>query len=176
MKSNDTSLTSTQLYEHYPVEFTPFWRTYPFYIVVAFIVLLIVLLISRFVIQVIKRRPVPPLSSSAQALQELDGIKKSVTQGMPEKEAYYALTSIMKRYLQKRYDVALEDKTDTEMMSWLQDVSFPYDVRSTLQQFFKQAYAIKFSDSSDEGGIQERIKQLEMVIAQTQPAPAQNKR
>ena len=91
-----------------------------------------------------------------QALHELQKLQKrniaSVEYG---KEFYHALTALVKRYLQARFNFAACDKTDDELLAYLISVDFPLPLIELLRSIFNGSLYIKFANVQ---AVQEQIE------------------
>lgn len=98
-------------------------------------------------------------------LQELH--KLSYKSDNEIRDAYFKLTMVMKVYLSKRYQIALLNKTDQEIISHIQEL-VPVAVSATLQELFERSYQIKFAHAAvSEKMLYDDIDFMQKVIYQT---------
>lgn len=83
------------------------------------------------------------------------------------RDAYFKLTMIMKVYLSKKYKIALLNKTDQELISYIQEL-VPVQISATLQELFERSYQIKFAHAAvSEKMLYDDIDFVQKVIYQT---------
>ena len=136
--------TQSQFFEIYDFYYVPFWQTIYFKIILFPIILLVLGLIGlRFYLKR-KRRMITAWQWATQELEKLS-IDKLVTK-KDFKKFYFDLTSIIKTYLQKRYGWATQDKTDEELIEYLQKRNFDEILLKNLQTMLSGALWIKFAN------------------------------
>lgn len=173
MASEPTIAGEQGLYDIYGQWHVPFWQTRLFYGGVALLCLIVLCIIARRVLTHFKKNK-PVLSPWDEALQSLESLKQdniaTVAQG---KHFYGILTSVLKKYIHKRYGFEEYDtgsvsdeslaKTDYEFIQYLQKKSFPQDLTEQLQRIFMGSMVIKFANVE---AIQEQIeKDLALAIS-----------
>lgn len=88
------------------------------------------------------------VSFKEQVLQDLYRLRtQSYTSDEMIRDAYFQLTMIFKKYLATRYDIALLDKTDQEVVTLLQGL-VPDQIQPLLAEFFERSFQIKFARDS----------------------------
>ncbi len=135
-----------ELFDLYDLWYEPFWHKPWFWpIVVTVILLLAALVVYWFVKKRMKTKQIIK-EPWQEALEQLAILKvhecKSIT---ARKQFYSNLTYILKRYLIRRYGIALESKTDEEIIVIIQNSEFPVELFATLSTIFNGAQYIKFA-------------------------------
>lgn len=81
--------------------------------------------------------------------------------------AYFRVTKIFKTYLACRYQLALHDKSDIEIVPLLSD-KIEQSWHPVLQEFFQRSFQIKFAqDTVSESMLQDDIQFIKKFIEQT---------
>ena len=92
------------------------------------------------------------------------------------KKFYFELTRIFKKYLHKRYNWNTEDKTDEELINFLENKKFDNYLLHNLKQVFGEALWIKFADEEVlKFQAQKDLKMIYEVIEKTIPIPSVSK-
>lgn len=127
-------------------------RDYVIYSAIAIIVLALMLylllpVLKRYIAQrgeVIKPKPkMPPHIVAIKALEELKNRK--LCENGKHKSYYTSLVSILKVYIDGRWDISVLDKTSAETMVALRDVELPRECRSNLIAILETADFVKFA-------------------------------
>jgi len=131
-------------YDIYDFYYVSFWQT-NFFKIILFLIIFFILAFIFFKIFLKKKRKM--LTAWQWAVQELEklSVDKFVTK-KDYKKFYFDLTSIIKIYLQKRYGWATQDKTDEELIEYLQKKNFDETLLKDLQQMLSGALWIKFAN------------------------------
>ena len=149
-------MTEQGLYDIYGTWHVPFWQTKAFYYGVGLIGLLI-LFASLYII--IKKLCSQKRTKTSwdHALDELEQLRKNkVISAERGKEFYFAVTDILKRYLQARFEYTTQGKTDEELLHYLEKSDFPRDLLTDLRTIFSGSTTIKFANVQ---ALQEQIEQ-----------------
>jgi hypothetical protein len=116
---------------------TPAWKTPWPYIIIFGLVLLS--LLAVWYVQ--RKRRVIPLTLWQQAELEITSL---IINEHRSAEFYQQLTDIMKRYLQERFSVQIQDKTDFELLVILDQLQFQPQVTQEIRTLFGMVTEIKF--------------------------------
>lgn len=128
------------IYDYYTI---PFWQTTWFMICVGLLIVSIIGLVI-FLAQRKKRQLLP----WQWAELELHNVSNMPLADKHDyKKFYFALTAIIKGYLNKRYQWNLDAKTDEELTAWLKEQEFNPDIIAMLQAFADDALFIKFANA-----------------------------
>ncbi len=148
----------TNLYNNYDIWHTPFWQTSTFHIMIGIGVFLIFCVIMWLLIRTYKKRKAQcVLTPWEKAFQKLNQLYKSgLINSSQGKTFYLAATSIIKTYLNDRFDYDVLGKTDDEVIVYLKNKKFSSHLIQTLENIFKGAVYIKFANAQ---AVQEQIKQ-----------------
>ena len=126
-------------------------RDYAIYGVIGLVVIALVVwlaymygLKSHSSIVVAKPQPkLPPHIVAIKALEELK--HRKLWQNNKHKLYYSTITSILKVYIEDRWQVSVLDKTSNEVVAGLRDVEMPRDCRSDLIAILQTADFVKFA-------------------------------
>ncbi|MEE1148769.1 MAG: hypothetical protein UHN93_05880 [Alistipes sp.] len=126
-------------------------RDYAIYGVIGLVVIALVVwlaymygLKSHSSIVVAKPQPkLPPHIVAIKALEELK--HRKLWQNNKHKLYYSTITSILKVYIEDRWQVSVLDKTSNEVVAELRDVEMPRDCRSDLIAILQTADFVKFA-------------------------------
>lgn len=140
-----------QFHDIYDYIFIPFWKTRTFNLTIIILLLIIAGIITYLVIQHIKRKNALKriLTPAEWALQELGLLKPQEYQKKEEfKKFYFAITKIMKAYIKKEYNLDLTEKTDDEMIAYLQERSIiDKNFIANLKTVLESSLLIKFANA-----------------------------
>lgn len=99
--------------------------------------------------RVIKPEPkLPPHVVAIKALEELG--HRKLWQNGRHKQYYTALSSILKVYIDGRWNIGALDKTTGEVIAMLRDVEMPRDSRSDLIEILQTSDLVKFAKAQPE--------------------------
>jgi hypothetical protein len=121
----------------------------------------------------------PPLAPDREALQSLESLAASGLLAKGEHRAFYiALTTIAKRYLERRLEAPILEMTSAEMLAFLRQGPWEADLLPALKDLSRAADQIKFALGRDlpaEGerhlaAIVDLVRRLE---ARLRPPPAE---
>ena len=139
-------------------------RDYVIYSAIAIIVLALMLylllpVIKRYLAQrgaIVKPKPkMPPHIVAIKALEELKNRK--LCENGKHKSYYTSLVSILKVYIDGRWDIGVLDKTSAETMVALRDVELPRECRSNLIAILETADFVKFAKVVPEAETNEEL-------------------
>lgn len=121
-----------------------------------------------------------PLSAREWAMRELRALSPDSYSSQEEfKRFYFQLTHIIKEYLCRRYEWRVGDKTDVELLEWLEQQHFYTDVISMLQKVANGAVWIKFANAqalrSQAGADFQLVVDMIKKTAEEQPAATDKK-
>ncbi len=136
----DTMPTFHDIYSyHYP----PIWQTSIFYSILFFVFLIIISIIAIFVFY--KKRG--QISPEEWAFSQLKEIKRVSRQSKQEyQQLYFSLTKMIKGYLFKRFEWRTINKTDKELLDYLEQQGFDQQLLEKLQATLQGATRIKFAN------------------------------
>jgi hypothetical protein len=136
-------------YEIYDYYYQPIWQR--FYFKVFFIVLILLLLgviiffVTAYIFRKRKERFLLPWEW---AIRELNNLSlKKCSSKSDFKKFYFDLTLIIKKYLKQRYGWDTIDKTDDELIHYLETKKFDKTLLNGLRKFVESALWIKFADA-----------------------------
>lgn len=139
-------------------------RDYVIYSAIAIIVLALMLylllpVLRRYLAQrgeVVKPKPkMPPHIVAIKALEELKNRK--LCENGKHKSYYTSLVSILKVYIDGRWDISVLDKTSAETMVALRNVELPRECRSNLIAILETADFVKFAKVVPEAETNEEL-------------------
>lgn len=139
-------------------------RDYVIYSAIAIIVLALMLylllpVLKRYLAQrgaIVKPKPkMPPHIVAIKALEELKNRK--LCENGKHKSYYTSLVSILKVYIDGRWDISVLDKTSAETMVALRDVELPRECRSNLIAILETADFVKFAKVVPEAETNEEL-------------------
>ena len=139
-------------------------RDYVIYSAIAIIVLALMLYLLLPVLKqyfaqrgaIVKPKPkMPPHIVAIKALEELKNRK--LCENGKHKSYYTSLVSILKVYIDGRWDISVLDKTSAETMVALRDVELPRECRSNLIAILETADFVKFAKVVPEAATNEEL-------------------
>lgn len=139
-------------------------RDYVIYSAIAIIVLALMLylllpVLKRYLAHrgaIVKPKPkMPPHIVAIKALEELKNRK--LCENGKHKSYYTSLVSILKVYIDGRWDISVLDKTSAETMVALRDVELPRECRSNLIAILETADFVKFAKVVPEAETNEEL-------------------
>ena len=114
----------------------------------------------------------PPLPPWEEALGALDRLpwRDWVAEGQ-FKRFYYALSEILKRYLERRFEFDAVEQTTTELLASMRAHKLP--MRDEISRFFARCDLVKYAKTVPPADEAERaLEQLRDFVVKTKPAPA----
>jgi hypothetical protein len=113
----------------------------------------------------------PPLPPWEEALGALDRLPWREWLAAAEfKRFYYALSEILKRYLERRFEFDAAEQTTTELLASMRAYKLP--MRDEISRFFARCDLVKYAKTVPTDEEAERaIEQLREFVVKTRPAP-----
>ena len=153
------------IYDYYTV---PIWQTIWFKIGIALAIISIVGLVVFLILRTKKK--LLPWELALQQLEKLSGMP--LEQKSDFKKFYFELTAIIKNYLSKRYQWRIHDKTDEELIAWLNEQNFDPEIITMLQTISTGALSIKFANQDAlKSQAEADIKNVHLIIEKTKEQP-----
>ncbi len=148
----------------------------PFILIIAVILIAIVLFVGFRLYKKFKRRMVSPeklIPCWEKALNALDALlKEEIVDSRTLKKFYYALTEILKRYLEERFGFPAIEQTTTEILQSMKLQKIP--LRDNFQTAFTYADMVKYAKFiPPQNATENLVKQLKELIQKTIPAHIQ---
>jgi len=141
---------SSDFYEIYDYYYQPLYQRGSFQLAFLFLFLIVLAIVIFFVVRYIfhKRleRKMQPWEWALKKLQSLPVWRYSTKSSF--KKFYFDLTFTMKRYFCKRYGWKVEDKTDEELIAFLQDKKYDPMLLEKFKGLAKEAVWIKFANEA----------------------------
>jgi hypothetical protein len=105
-------------------------------------------IVARYYIRKLKKAPpppppIPPYEEAVLALAALDA-KKLLLNGMIREYAF-ALSEILKRYIERRFGINAAEFTTEEMLAWLGISPLDKEPKTSLEWFFRATDPVKFA-------------------------------
>lgn len=168
---NMNTLDEKGLYDIYSAWHIPFWQTNWFYWTIAGLIGIVITLIVVAFIRAYLRRKKPPLTYWEKALQEIARLQqKKYTTKEEGKQCYFVLTSVLKIYLNKRFQFPTAGKTDDEVVCYIEKKSLDENIKLDLNDILKGCLLIKFANQQAmEKQIHEHITIAFKLIKATLP-------
>jgi hypothetical protein len=140
--------TSTDFYDIYGYYYQPIWETKGFKITFIVLILLIISITTYLVVRrFIHKKKQLALLPWQWAFDKLNLLsQKNSTTKNDFKKFYFELTDIIKIYLNKRYDWKTSDKTDNELITYLEIQKFDKNLLLNLRKLMDGAVWIKFAN------------------------------
>jgi hypothetical protein len=113
----------------------------------------------------------PPLPPWEEALGALDRLawRDWLAEGQ-FKRLYYALSEILKRYLERRYGFDAVEQTTTELLASMRAQKLP--MRDEISRFFARCDLVKYAKTvPPEDEAERALEQLRDFVVKTRPAP-----
>jgi hypothetical protein len=106
------------------------------------------------------------------ALQDLYSLKPEKCSSKKDfKSFYFTITSIFKKYLDKRYAWHTETKTDEELIKYLESESFDATLLMQIQKILEGAVWVKFANQDAlKNQAESDLKIIIKIVEQTKPA------
>lgn len=167
-------LDSNGLYDIYPLWHVPFWQTIWFYSAVIVIIALLFLVCMLFLYRKFLRRSVPLLPPWERALQALYKLQQQKYSSEEDgKLCYFKLTDIIKQYVQERFDIPMQGKSDQEALLFLENNNMPL-VYEPFKEIVQGCLYIKFANQQAmQEQIQRHIALAITIVNQTKPEKKQ---
>ncbi len=109
-------------YEIYDYYYQPFWTSSGFKIISFLLILIVLVIVAYFFIKRFIKKEEPKLMPWEWALKKLTSfpLKKCNTKS-DYKKFYFYLTDVIKTYFHKRFEWETEDKTDAELIKYVEN-------------------------------------------------------
>jgi hypothetical protein len=115
--------------------------------------------------------PVPPYEEAIEALAALEA-KQYIAKGMIREYAF-ELSEIVKRYLERRFDVNAAEFTTEEMLDWIKLSPLDPDCRKSAEWFFSTTDPVKFAKWLPDNDTVNRFgPAMRDFVEKTRPQPA----
>ncbi len=134
------------LYDIYDVWHVPFWQTTAFFYSMVALGVVGVLLSIWFIIKKMRSKQ-KVQTPGEKALHQLHALQNSNITVDNGKEFYFALTAIVKKYLEDRYGYKLTHKTDAECVKYLENNQLLPNHLDDLRRIFSGVEIIKFANA-----------------------------
>jgi len=170
MNTNNQTPDFYEIYDYYT---TPFYQTTVGKIILILLALCLLGAIVYFVITRRKKRKIEPWEW---ATHELTHLNLATCKNKDDyKKFYFTLSSIIKKYLHKRYAWQTEDKTDEELVSFLHAQGFELQSLEMIKKMSEGSLWIKFANedalkTQAETDLATALK----IVQQTKPIPAKD--
>jgi len=117
----------------------------------------------------------PPLAPWEEALGALDRLEwRDWLRDGQFKRLYYALSEILKRYLERRYGFDAVEQTTTELLASMRAQKLP--MRDEIMRFFARCDLVKYAKTvPPEDEAEQALQQLRDFVVKTKPAPEPEK-
>lgn len=167
-----------EIYDFYqPSLFDSLWVRIGIGLVIGLIIAGIIFFIIRR-----NRKPLRPGQVALNALQELS--TRDFSNKKEVKAAYFAITTIIKRYLQEQFKYKVVDQTDGELILFLQEQKFHQPTLEGLKKIDHNALWVKFANydliktqvESDVTAAREIIETLELLVEENLKKSTNNKK
>lgn len=158
----DQSINFYEIYDYYTL---PFWQTTWFFILLS--ILVVALIIGAYLFFRSKKK----IPAWTIALQKLEGLRSNKLQSQSDfRLFYFNLTSIIKNYLHERFSFTILDKTDDELLSWLEAQNFDPLILEILKKIAANAVLIKFAKHETLfANAQEDLNRAQSIVTKTIP-------
>jgi hypothetical protein len=108
--------------------------------------ILAILIVSGLVYLFLTRRR-KPLTAGQQALKELAALRgKDFSTKKEVRIAYFTLTSIIKKYLSNQFGLRVLDKTDDEVIAFIEEKQFHAPTLEALKKIHSSGQLVKFAN------------------------------
>lgn len=161
----DNIIDFYDIYDYYTI---PFWQTTWFMICMGLLIACMIAVVIFVMLR--KKKQQLPWEWAEQQLQELSSMPR--VDKNDYKKFYFALTAIIKGYLNRRYQWNLADKTDEELITWLNEQNFDPEIITTLQALADGALSIKFANADAlKTQAEADLKTVHIMIEKTKEHP-----
>ncbi len=141
-----SSLDVDKLYDIYEMWHVPFWQTTLFCVILGGCVAAVAI-VALYKIYNAYRGSNKPRPAWEQALKDLGKLANlEITDKRQAKQFYFLLTSIIKKYLSRRYSLMITGKTDRELIELIEKKELPADVFLKARSIFMGCSLIKYAD------------------------------
>lgn len=169
-------MQTEKFYEICDYYYKPFWETRSFKLITLSILAILLISITIFLIKRFFKKAQIKVAPWDWANNKLNSftIKKLLTKD-DFKKFYFDLTDILKIYFHKRFDWQTKDKTDAELIKYLNENNLDKNIINDLRSLTESALLIKYA--SHEALKTQAEKDLDIakqVIDKTKPDPISN--
>ena len=133
-----------QLYDVYGVDYIPWWRTTPFYLLCSLVLGIVLVSIIYYCVRRYRaayHRQTP----WDKAVRTLNAVDKNYLHADHSRLFYYTITDTIKTYLHERYGYRIIDKTDEECIAFLATTDFPPELQGMVQTLLRAGTMSKFA-------------------------------
>jgi hypothetical protein len=140
------NIAGKEFYDIYGTWHVPFWQTSLFKWSILLLMFLVLFCISLYVLRKYLY-PKKELTAWERALYALTQFSTMPIKNKDEgKQFYFAVTMILKKYFQERFQIDVVGKTDDEVILFLQKGEFPNDLFPLVQEIFSGSFTIKYAN------------------------------
>lgn len=159
---NNNALDFYEIYDYYTV---PFWHTTWFMVIIAFFIIALI----GIIFFIIRRKKT--ISPSIWLEREVKKLNISSLQHKNDFKAFYfTLTHIIKVYLVRRYSWKVMDKTDDELVEFLERKQCDLVVIQAVQKIVTCAQSIKFANvDALRSEAEESLDDVKLIMEKTRP-------
>lgn len=112
--------------------------------------------------------PPPPYDEAMDALRRLEQ-ENMVKQGKV-REYVFALSEILKRYCERRFDVNAQEYTTEEILAWIREASLDRPLRAGVEWFFTTGDPVKFARwLPDDATLKRMEREVRTFVHETRP-------
>ena len=134
---------TVDFYDIYNYYYQPIWSTVYFKIFIGILLLFLILIIVFFIL----KRGQSALSPWQWAFSRIEKLNPESCENKKDyKLFYFELTSIVKQYLNRRFDWDTNTKTDDELLRYLQKLGFNKELLESLKKMLGGAVFVKFAN------------------------------
>ena len=143
-------------------------------IIIAVIIIIIGIIIAFFVVKYFSKNRkteipvIPPFEEAIAALENLN--KLNLIEQGEFKRFVFSLSTILKRYVSRRYEVLIEEATSTEFKQWLRKSELDREDKIILERFINETDPVKFADLiPSAAAVKELWTAVEEFVNRTRP-------
>jgi len=116
----------------------------------------------------------PPYEEAIASINDLER-KKCLDRGLI-REYVFELSEILKRYIERRFDINASEFTTEEVIAWLGVSGLTAELKDSIQWFFKTSDPIKFARFVPDSSVNDRFMKVTMdFLNATRPLLQENK-
>ncbi|MBU1008313.1 hypothetical protein KKA53_04535 [Candidatus Dependentiae bacterium] len=164
----------TTFYDIYDYIYTPFWQTKHFLVLLASILAIACLIGIFFWIRHVKNKNQikPTITPWESALRELRALTPHTYETKEEfKKFYFTITRIIKKYFEKQFSFDVIDKTDDELIDYLQSKNLDTKQIQKLKIVLNGSLLIKYANAQAlREQAQSDLKTVISLVKQTAPS------
>jgi LPS O-antigen subunit length determinant protein (WzzB/FepE family) len=141
-----TKLDDLGLYDIYDVCHVSWWQSKNFFMIVSAVAAVLLGVLLLIIIKKWRHKKVA-ISFWQHAIEELEDLRLAyVNDTLDRRECYFAMTRILKTYLALRYCLQTEDKTDVQLVAYLEQSCLPTQLINDIAPIFIGGLTIKFAN------------------------------